>query len=543
MSRLPEPAPISHPAKGANGASRAPVDSGNPQEANPLQDPDVVGVLTSAPHEVPRARQVFCNRNLRMDQIELVGFDMDYTLAIYHSERMERLSFEMTVQKMIRERGYSEQLSTIRYDPAIAMRGLVVDKALGNLIKLDRYDHVGRAYHGRRPLTREEKRVYRDEKIKLSSDRYGWIDTLFALPEACLYAEAIEMLEASGERMDYARLYVDIRECIDAVHRDGSLKSVVQKDLSHYVFIDPGLGPTLHKLRSGGKRVFLLTNSLWDYTDAVMKCLLDRMLPEYPNWRNYFDYVIVGSAKPGFFSEQAPFLEIDPQTGKEIGEAKTLERSRVYQGGNLVDLERRIGIGGERVLYVGDHIYGDILRSKKTSLWRTCMVIPELEGEIAYIDSQSELIGQLSKLEQVRARLDEEINVRKLALNTLERKLEKEANADARRAIDDDRRADKALIEKLRRALKSAIAQVKGIEDRLEGGSNEAWGLLFKEGTENSRFGHQIEQYACIYTSRASNLHFYSPMQYFRSFRDAMPHERHDVALRRFMGNGSDAAE
>ena len=35
-----------------------------------------------------------------------------------------------------------------------------------------------------------------------------------------------------------------------------------------------------------------------------------------------------------------------------------------------------------------------------------------------------------------------------------------------------------------------------------------------------------MEQYACLYTSRVSNFLHYSPMQYFRSPRDLMPHER-----------------
>src|SRR5947209_3841848 len=100
MSRLPLPA--------------APLHAENPvAAADALEDPDVVRVLASRPREVPRARQVYCNRNLRMDQIELVGFDMDYTLAIYHAERIERLSFELTVRKMIHERAYPEKLARI----------------------------------------------------------------------------------------------------------------------------------------------------------------------------------------------------------------------------------------------------------------------------------------------------------------------------------------------------------------------------------------------------------------------------------------------
>lgn len=46
-----------------------------------------------------------------------------------------------------------------------------------------------------------------------------------------------------------------------------------------------------------------------------------------------------------------------------------------------------------------------------------------------------------------------------------------------------------------------------------------------KEGTEMSSFGDQVETYACVYTSRVSNFLHYSPLQYFRSPRDLMPHE------------------
>ena len=65
----------------------------------------------------------------------------------------------------------------------------------------------------------------------------------------------------------------------------------------------------------------------------------------------------------------------------------------------------------------------------------------------------------------------------------------------------------------------------------LEAGVNATWGFLFKEGNENSRFGEQVEDYACLYTSRASNFGYYSPMERFRSPRAAMPHERATVVL------------
>ena len=46
-----------------------------------------------------------------------------------------------------------------------------------------------------------------------------------------------------------------------------------------------------------------------------------------------------------------------------------------------------------------------------------------------------------------------------------------------------------------------------------------------REANETSSFGDQVEEYACLYTSRVSNLQYYSPQQHFRSPRDVMAHE------------------
>ena len=51
------------------------------------------------------------------------------------------------------------------------------------------------------------------------------------------------------------------------------------------------------------------------------------------------------------------------------------------------------------------------------------------------------------------------------------------------------------------------------------------WGSLFKHGVELSSFGDQVEHYACLYTSRVTNLANYSPLHMYRSPRDLMPHE------------------
>ena len=82
-----------------------------------------------------------------------------------------------------------------------------------------------------------------------------------------------------------------------------------------------------------------------------------------------------------------------------------------------------------------------------------------------------------------------------------------------------------AELDLLRRAYRECNDIVETLEHDVEQGFNPA-GLHFKEGNENSRFGEQVEQYACVYTSRVSNFGFYSPMHFFRSPRELMPHEQ-----------------
>ncbi len=483
---------------------------------------------TNQSSETPLHRQIFVNRNLAMSKIEMVGFDMDYTVAIYHHRQIETLSFQMTVEKLVQGFGYPQELLELRYDPSAVIRGVFIDKRHGNILKMDRFGQVDRAYHGSRQLDEETVvRLYRNERIRLKSTDYAWVDTLFALPEAALYGQVVALFEDQLQRtLDYGRLYQDIREAIDTVHRDNSLKAVIRASIADYIYQDVELAPALHKLRSGGKRLFLLTNSALDYTQAVMSFLLDGALAEYPSWRNYFDVVITSAQKPGFFSETNPFVELNIATGlPQPNEVTAFERGHVYQGGHLAQFERLSGCTGESVLYVGDHIYGDILKSKKTSMWRTCMVVQELEDEIRYLQSRSQEVEKLAELQTLQLRLDDEVSRRKSKLNQLERSLSKEPGAE-KTAHDERFRQTKHELDLLRRALKESTALSSTLETEVERGFNARWGLHFKSGNENSRFGEQVEQYACLYTSRVSNFGFYSPVHVHRSIRELMPHEQ-----------------
>lgn len=64
----------------------------------------------------------------------------------------------------------------------------------------------------------------------------------------------------------YFQLYRDVRGAVDQCHRDGSLKRAVAADPKKYIHRDETMLPLLRILRQSGKKLFLATNSLWDYT-------------------------------------------------------------------------------------------------------------------------------------------------------------------------------------------------------------------------------------------------------------------------------------
>lgn len=468
----------------------------------------------------PVGRRVYCNRNLRLDQIKAVGFDMDYTLAIYRQAEMDRLSIEATVAKLV-ERGYPEELRSMKYRTDFPIRGLLIDRKLGNVLKMDRFRYVKTAYHGFRKLTREERRhAYHTRRLRPGTGRYHWVDTLYSLSEVAVYAAVIQHLETHGQTVHYGELFTDIRQCADVSHQDGSILGVVLEDLPRYVDRDPELGVLFHKLRSAGKRLFLLTNSGPEYTDAMMSYLLDEALEEYPSWRRYFDYVHTAAKKPGFFVGKTPFLDLETAV-----ETKDPERGRVYAGGNITDLQRALGVAGDEVLYVGDHIYGDVLRAKKESTWRTAMIIQEMDDELRVLREHAVSLERATTLEQMRDAVQDDLREHQARLKRVERKLTEHESGPQRSSWEAKRVRHRRSIDRLRAQLKDLDAEHAALEETLGQAFHPFWGSVFKAGKEVSSFGNQVEQYGCIYTSRATNLAQYSPMHYFQSPRHRMPHE------------------
>ncbi|RID56112.1 hypothetical protein BRARA_G03335 [Brassica rapa] len=495
--------------------------------------------------------QIFCNRSLNMKNIIAVGFDMDYTLAQYKSETFESLAYEGTVRKLVYDLGYPRELLEWTFDWNYMVRGLVLDKKKGNILKMDRHKYVKVAYHGFKELSKEEKvDVYGTSLVRDSFDEpdYALIDTLFSLAEAYLFAQLVDFKDNNPDKIpkdaDYGRMYKDVRSAVDMCHRDGTLKQMVAKEPNKYINEDATIVPLIKMIRDSGRSTFLVTNSLWDYTNIVMNFLCGGRTVHGPDtcnfdWLQYFDVVITGSAKPGFFHEEsrANLFEVELKSGMlintdngtpmaQIGDPspkiplKSKDKAcQVFQGGNVGHLHNLLSIeSSSQVLYVGDHIYGDILRSKKVLGWRTMLVVPELEKEVELLWELRDARKELILMRNERDSVEDMIHHLSWSLK-----------------FEDINEKDK---QEMLSTVKDLVCKRDEVRLNLQEAQREShkkfhnvWGQLMKTGYQSSRFAHQVERFACLYTSQVSNLRLYSPDKYYRPSEDFMSHEFHLLPL------------
>ena len=180
----------------------------------------------------PSTRRIFVNRTLNLRSIEAIGFDMDYTLVHYRHEAWERAAYRHVRQRLL-DMGWP--VPDLEFDLHLAQLGLVIDLELGNVVKANRFGYVTRASHGTRRLDFGEQRsVYSRVLVDLAeSTRWYFLHTLFALSEACLFMQLVDLLDAGKlpNAMGYADLHRLVRRELDATHMEGTLKAEIIAEL------------------------------------------------------------------------------------------------------------------------------------------------------------------------------------------------------------------------------------------------------------------------------------------------------------------------
>ncbi|KAH1147844.1 hypothetical protein GYH30_042806 [Glycine max] len=470
-------------------------------------------------------RGIFCTRTLNLRSISAIGYDMDYTLVHYNVKAWEGRAYDYCMENL-KNMGFP--IDGLAFDPDLVIRGLVIDKEGGNLVKADRFGYIKRAMHGTKMLsTRAVSEIYGRELVDLrQKSRWEFLNTFFSVSEAVAYMQMVDKLDggiipSNLGSFDYNGLYKVVGKALIAAHVEGRLKSEIMSNPEQFVEPDPELLFTLLDQKEAGKKLVLITNSDYHYTHKMMHHSFNRFLPNDMGWRDLFDIVIVSANKPEFFQMSHPMYEVVTEEGlmRPCFKAQT---GGLYSGGSAQMVESSLNIHGDEILYIGDHIYTDVSQPKVHLRWRAALICRELEEEYtALIRSRGRRQSLVELINQKEVVVD--------LFNQLWLALQRQSKGRPAQIVAATNVNKENLTERMQKLLLVMQILDGKIAPMLEADGelfNKKWGYLSRAGLwDKSHLMRQIEKYADIYTSRVSNFLYYTPFMYFGSQEQNLAHD------------------
>ncbi|KNA19154.1 hypothetical protein SOVF_063970 isoform A [Spinacia oleracea] len=440
--------------------------------------------LKSMPKMNPEG--IYVNKNLRLDNVQVYGFDYDYTLAHYSAD-VQALIYDLAKEHLVNELRYPESCLKFKYDHSFPIRGLYYDKLKGCLLKLDFFGSIepDGCYFGRRKLRREEIiEIYGTRHIGRHQAQ-GLVSLMdfFCFSEACLIADIVQHFVDEKLEFDASYVYHDVNHAIQHVHRSGVAHKSIISDPQRYLVKNGQLFCFLKMLREKGKKLFLLTNSPYFFVDGGMRFLMEDSLGFGDSWRELFDVVIAKANKPDFYTSERPFRCYDiNQDTLAFSKVDAFLPNKIYYHGCLKSFLEITKWHGPEVIYFGDHLFSD-LRGPSKAGWRTAAIIYELENEIRIQNEDT------YRFEQAKFHIIQELLGRLHATVVESQKSE----------------AYKSLMEELNEERQTARCTMKNM-------FSKAFGATFLTDTgQESSFAYHIHQYADVYTSKPENFMFYPP--------------------------------
>ncbi|XP_011193607.1 5'-nucleotidase domain-containing protein 3 isoform X1 [Zeugodacus cucurbitae] len=443
---------------------------------------------------------VFANNELDLEEVDVYGFDYDYTLACY-KPCLHDLLYNLGRDRLIKKFKYPENISKLEYIPQFAVRGLHYDIEKGLLLKLDSFLQIqlGSVYRG---LTKipdgEVLKLYKNRILPIAyvegqSKNYQpnakakmvQLADLFSVPEMCLLCNVAEYFERNHIDYNPEILFHDIKSSVQSCHP--IMHEIVMKNVGEYIEKNCRLPEYFKKLANAGKKLFLVTNSPFSFVNRGMTLLAG------DKWREYFDVIIVQARKPKFFTDDSrPIRLYDETTNSHVWDrVSKLEKGKIYYEGTVKQLQDLTGWRGHNVLYFGDHPYSDLADVTLEHGWRTGAIINELTHEIETLNNVN--FKKNANWLQMLTQLIEEIQ---------------------------DYECEPAQI-----CLEKWQAERDMLRNQTKMVFNEQFGSVFRTYHNPTYFSRRLFRFADIYTSDITNLANYSVSHTFYPRRGVMPHE------------------
>ncbi|XP_022257714.1 5'-nucleotidase domain-containing protein 1-like [Limulus polyphemus] len=341
------------------------------------------------------------NSTFSFADYDVIGFDLDHTIAKYKLLPTFELVWSILADFLVKNRNYPPSLcQTPVVSTDFLSKGLIVDKARGNFLKLSHDHSIVRASHGTTRMTSDEIRhIYGTnriwEPVMNLADRLCYqnqIQPFFVFKDNFVIAPALtcaQIVDALDKEQGKSSICYDFwKDVYDGFmymfQRDAFIKQVggyfpaIQRDISTYINpCDTNLRKWLDDLHSK-KKTYLLTGSNVDYASYLAEFCLG------PKWKDKFDLIITYACKPGFFIANRPFLNLDGINETSVVK-EGLQPGRIYSQGNWQELHtffaQLVGKSKPKILYIGDSVLEDVFAPSKFTSCESVAVVQEIVSE------------------------------------------------------------------------------------------------------------------------------------------------------------------
>lgn len=352
-------------------------------------------------------RHSFC-----LNDYHAVGFDLDNTIVRYQVANMVQMEYNTLVEFLVQERGYSGRLllRPMHEDEDLLQKGLVVDFARGNLVRINRQGTILSACHGRKLLSREEIRAVYGPTCQWSvgksfaenilgawngpmSEKLRNLLDYFDMPTSMIFARIVDTLDedqGGGRPLPEYNIWPDILDALMHIYsrehfdQKSNYFQAIKCNPGRFIYkIRPEVVAWLKELRKK-KTTFLLTGSHRDFAEFTSSYALDGQA----RWEELFDVIVCFARKPGFFTEQRPFVHLAgcTETNPVMERDELRLETQFFTQGNTEDLlymlKQKCGDAEEpRIVYVGDNLIQDVYTPSAMAKWDTVAVVEELLAE------------------------------------------------------------------------------------------------------------------------------------------------------------------
>lgn len=347
---------------------------------------------------------------------DCIGFDLDNTIVKYNVKNMIYHEYEVLAEFLI-TKGYSKEAlrRPVEDGSDFMQKGLILDFERGNLLRVCPDGTIQIASHGTTFLTKQEIiDIYGETKRWEVTDVYckdmlvAWNGTMselirtcldyFDMPAALAFARIVDAIDIEkGERQKKYSVWPDILDGLISMY-DRSLFDTnesqyfvgLQSNPSKFIYkCDQSVLEWLKKLKQK-KKTFLVTGSHVDFASLTAGYALG------PNWKDYFDVIVCFSKKPGFFTMNRPFLQLDGIKETSSVSFTKMEPGTVYTQGSFSELKkfmaRLCDKEDPKVVYAGDNLIQDVFTPNKHMKLDTIAIVEEMLAEGADYNQDYEIL-------------------------------------------------------------------------------------------------------------------------------------------------------